>query len=267
MRRVLLIGIGAGDPEHVTAQAARALNAVDVFFMVDKGADAADLVAARRTVLERFVTEPSYRIVDLPDPPRDRATPAYGAAVDDWRAKRAAVWGAALRDGLADGETGGFIVWGDPSLYDSTIDVIERILGGGEVEFAYEVIPGVSSLHALTARHRIPLNRIGGAVQITTGRRLARDGWPAGVDDLAVMLDADCSFGTIDPDGVEIFWGAYLGTEDELLVAGPLASVADEIRRVRAEARERKGWVMDIYVLRRPSQASQSSPTTRASSS
>ena len=251
MRRVLVIGIGAGDPEHVTAQAARALNEVDVFFVVDKGADAADLVAARRAVLERFVDDPSYRIVDLRDPPRDRSAAAYDAAVDDWRARRAAVWGAALRDELADAETGGFIVWGDPSLYDSTIDVMERIRAGGEVDLEYDVIPGVSSLHALTARHRIALNRVGGAVQITTGRRLAREGWPDGVDDLAVMLDADCAFTTVDSDGVEIFWGAYVGTRDELLVAGPLAEVADEIRRVRGEARTRKGWIMDTYVLRR----------------
>jgi precorrin-6A synthase len=258
MRRVLLIGVGAGDPEHVTAQAARALNEVDVFFVVDKGADASDLVVTRRIVLERYVEDPAYRIVDLPDPPRDRTATAYGAAVDDWRARRAAVWGAALRDELSVDETGGFIVWGDPSLYDSTIDVLERIRGTGEVAFDYDVIPGISSVHALTARHRIPLNRVGGAVQITTGRRLARDGWPDGVDDLVVMLDADCSFGTLDPEGVEIYWGAYLGTPDELLVAGPLADVAGEIRRVRADARERKGWIMDTYVLRRRNQASQS---------
>jgi precorrin-6A synthase len=256
-----------GDPEHVTAQAARALNEVDVFFVVSKGADTADLVATRRTVLERFVADPSYRIVDLPDPPRDRSAAAYGAAVDDWRARRAELWGGALRDELGAGEVGGFIVWGDPSLYDSTIDVLERIRAHGDVELDYEVIPGVSSVHALTARHRIPLNRVGGAVQITTGRRLARDGWPDDVDDLVVMLDADCSFATVEPADVEIYWGAYLGTPDELLVAGPLAEVADEIRRVRAEARERKGWIMDTYVLRRRNQASQSSRTTRANSS
>ncbi len=251
MRRVLVIGIGAGDPEHVTAQAARALNEVDVFFVVSKGSDTEDLVAARRTVLERFVADPAYRIVDLPDPPRDRSAAAYGAAVDDWRARRAQLWGAAVRDELGEAETGGFIIWGDPSLYDSTIDVLERVSARGKVELDYEVIPGISSIHALTARHRIPLNRVGGAVQITTGRRLARDGWPDGVDDLVVMLDADCSVAAIEPGGVEIYWGAYLGTPDELLVAGPLAEVADDIRRVRAEARERKGWIMDTYVLRR----------------
>ena len=203
-------------------------------------------------MLERFVGGGvRRRIVDLPDPPRDRAAAAYGAAVDDGARARAQLWGAAVRDELGEAETGGFIVWGNPSLYDSTIDVLERVSAEGEVELDYEVIPGISSVHALTARHRIPLNRVGGAVQITTGRRLARDGWPDAVDDLVVMLDADCSFGAIEPAGVEIYWGAYLGTPDELLVAGPLAEVADDIRRVRAEARERKGWIMDTYVLRR----------------
>jgi precorrin-6A synthase len=129
--------------------------------------------------------------------------------------------------------------------------VIERMLAAGRVAFSYEVIPGVSAIHALTARHRIPLNRVGGAVQITTGRRLAAGGWPPDVDDLVVMLDADCSFRTLHPAGVEIYWGAYLGTPDELLVAGPLAEAAPEIERVRAQARERKGWIMDTYLLRR----------------
>jgi precorrin-6A synthase len=260
MRRLLVIGVGAGDPEHVTAQAARALNEADVFFVIEKGGGAADLVAVRKEILGRFVTEPSYRIVEVPDPPRDRAAAAYGAAVDDWRARRAEVWEALLRDELGPGEVGAFLVWGDPSLYDSTLDVLERVLARGVVAFDYEVIAGISSLHALTARHRIALNRVGGAVQITTGRRLAGGGWPDGVDDLVVMLDADCAFRHLDPDGVEVFWGAYLGTPDELLVAGPLAQAGPEIERVRARARARKGWIMDTYLLRRSTGANRESP-------
>ncbi len=252
MRRLLVIGVGAGDPAYVTAQAVQALGETDVFFVVEKGGDADELAALRRGILERFVADPtSYRIVAVPDPPRDRAAPAYGAAVEDWRARRAATWEAALRDELAEDGVGAFLVWGDPSLYDSTIDVIERILAAGQVRLDYEVIPGVSAVHALTARHRIALNRVGGAVQITTGRRLAAGGLPADVDDVVVMLDADCSFRHLDPAGVEIFWGAYLGTPDELLLAGPLAEAGPEIQRVRAQARARKGWIMDTYLLRR----------------
>jgi precorrin-6A synthase len=165
-----------------------------------------------------------------------------------------------LRDELRPGGVGAFLVWGDPSLYDSTLDVIERVLARGAVAFEYEVIAGISSVHALTARHRIALNRVGGAVQITTGRRLAGGGWPDGVDDLVVMLDADCSFRHLDPAGIEIFWGAYLGTPDELLVAGPLAEAGREIVRVRARARAQKGWIMDTYLLRRSTGASPESP-------
>ena len=252
MRRLLVIGIGAGDPGYVTAQAAQALDEVDVFFVVEKGGDTGELVALRHGILERFAGDPSsYRIIAVPDPPRDRTTPAYAAAVGDWRERRAARWEAALRDELGEDGVGAFLVWGDPSLYDSTLDVIERILDAGRVRFDYEVIPGVSAVHALTARHRIALNRVGGAVQITTGRRLAADGWPDGVDDVVVMLDADCAFSRLDPAGVEIHWGAYLGTPDELLVAGPLAEAGPEIQRVRAQARARKGWIMDTYLLRR----------------
>jgi precorrin-6A synthase len=251
VRRLLVIGVGAGDPEHVTAQAARALNDVDAFFVIEKEGDASELVALRQGILERFAEGSTYRIVAVPDPPRDRTAAAYDAAVEEWRDRRAATWEGLLRDELAEDEVGAFLVWGDPSLYDSTLDVIERVLAAGRVDLEHEVIPGVSAVHALTARHRIPLNRVGGAVQITTGRRLAAGGWPPGVDDVVVVLDADCAFRHLDPAGVEIFWGAYLGTPDELLVAGLLAQAGPEIERVRAEARARKGWIMDTYLLRR----------------
>jgi precorrin-6A synthase len=188
--------------------------------------------------------------VTVTEPERDRAATAYASAVHDWRSGRAEVWERAIADEIAPGQTGAFLVWGDPSLYDSTISVFDEILARGRVQFSYDVIPGVSSIHALTARHRIALNRVGRAVQITTGRRLAEHGWPDGVDDVVVMLDADCSFRKLIGQPLEIYWGAYLGTQEELLVAGPLSEVADEIERVRAAARERKGWVMDTYLLR-----------------
>jgi precorrin-6A synthase len=128
--------------------------------------------------------------------------------------------------------------------------VLEQILARGAVEFEHEVVPGITSVQALTARHRIPLNRVGRAVQITTGRRLA-GGFPDGVEEVVVMLDADCSFTRLQDQDMEIHWGAYLGMDDEILVSGPLREVADEIVRRRAEARERKGWIMDAYLLRR----------------
>jgi len=250
MRRLLVIGIGAGDPEHVTMQAVNALNEVDVFFVIEKSHDTDELVRLRREICERYIREPSYRIVEIADPPRDRTTPAYGAAVEDWRARRAALWERAIADELADDGCGAFLVWGDPSLYDSTLAVLEQILARGAVAFEHEVVPGISSVQALTARHRIPLNRVGRPVQITTGRRLA-GGFPDGVDEVVVMLDADCSFRHLQDDGLEIHWGAYVGMDDEILVSGRVSEVGEEIERLRREARERKGWMMDAYLLRR----------------
>jgi len=253
MRRVLVIGIGAGDPEQVTVQAIRALNAVDVFFVVDKSPtrpDVDELVRLRREICERYIDEHSYRIVELADPPRDRTTPAYSGAVEDWRAARAELWERAIADELDEDGCGAFLVWGDPSLYDSTIAVLDRILARGAVAFEHEVVPGITSVQALTARHRIPLNRVGRSVQITTGRRLA-EGFPEGVEEVVVMLDADCSFRHLADDGLEIHWGAYVGMDDEILVSGQLSEVGEEIERLRREARERKGWIMDAYLLRR----------------
>lgn len=250
MRTLLVIGIGAGDPEHVTVQAIRALNQADVFFVIEKGQETEELVRLRREICERYIEGSAYRIVPVPDPPRDRTAPAYRSAVEDWRRRRAEVWERSIRDELDEDGCGAFLVWGDPSLYDSTLGVIDQILARDTVAFEHEVVPGISSVHALTARHRTPLNRVAGAVQITTGRRLAQ-GFPEGVDDVIVMLDGDCSFKQIADEGIEIYWGAYLGTEDEILVSGPLREVAGEIERLRREARERKGWIMDAYLLRR----------------
>lgn len=245
MKRLLIIGIGAGDPDHLTFQAAKAIAATDVFLLVDKGEAKHDLAGLRHDLIAAHAREP-YRVVEARDPERDRTAdgPAYTAAVEDWRSRRARVYESFLTGELQDGQTGALLVWGDPGIYDSTLAALDEV----DADFEYEVIPGISSLSALTAQHRIGLTRVGRPVHLTTGRRLAAEGPTA--DDVLVMLDAHCSFAGAGDD-FHIYWGAYLGTPDEILVSGPVAEVADEIRTARAEARARKGWIMDTYLLRR----------------
>jgi precorrin-6A synthase len=250
MRRLLIIGIGAGDPDYITIQAVKALNTADVFFMVEKGEQKASLVDLRRDLIEQHVANSDFRVVEICDPERDRTAGRYGEAVEAWRHQRAAAYEAALRDHLGADECGAILVWGDPSLYDSTLGIIEEIVARGTLPLEYAVIPGISSVQALAACHRTNLNRIGQAIQITTGRRLAQ-GWPPDVDNVIVMLDATSAYKGIDANAFDIYWGAYIGTPDEVLIAGKLADVADEIERVRAEARARHGWIMDTYLLRR----------------
>jgi precorrin-6A synthase len=252
-RQVLVIGIGAGDPEYVTAQAARALNEVDVLFAMDKGTGLDELVALRRQICDRYVEGP-YRLVVTPDAKRDLGESSYRADVQAWHDTRAAAYERLITDEIPPGGLGGFLVWGDPALYDSTLRVLDQVAQHGTVGFTVTVVPGISAIQALAARHGLALHRVGAPVHVTTGRRLA-DGWPTGVDELVVMLDGSCTFRSLDPAGVTIHWGAYLGTPDEILVAGPLGEVADEIVRVRAVARARKGWMFDTYLLSRATEA------------
>jgi precorrin-6A synthase len=247
MRELYAIGIGPGDPEQVTMEAIRALNRLDVVFAVEREAEKRDLAALREEICRRYV-EGTYRLVEIPDPRRDRAAPAYREAVEAWREARAQAWAGAIRSELGEGQRGAFLVWGDPALYDSTLAVLERI--AGRLDLRYESIPGISSVQVLAARHRISLTRIAGSLQLTTGRRLAAEG-PPDCPDVVVMLDPACAFKAFRGQGLDIYWGACLGTADEQLVAGPLDEVADEIEALRATVRERKGWIMDTYLLRR----------------
>ncbi|QNG17765.1 precorrin-6A synthase (deacetylating) [Rhodococcus triatomae] len=246
MRELLVIGIGAGDPDQVTVQAVKAMNRADVFFVLGKGAEKDDLVAVRTGILAEHVRRP-HRIVEIADPPRNRTPDDYEGVVDDWHERRAARFEEHF--GAVDG-VGAILVWGDPSLYDSTLRIVERVLARGRVAFEYSVVPGVTSVQSLAAQHRTVLNRIGEPIHVTTGRRLAAD--PAQIpDSTVVMLDAHCTFTQVPGDDVDIWWGAYLGTPDEVLVSGNLRDVEDEIVRLRGELRERKGWIMDTYLLRR----------------
>jgi precorrin-6A synthase len=246
--RVRLIGIGPGGPDDLTVAAVHALESVDVFLVADKKRGVDDLVAVREEILRRH-TSGSHRMIVVPDPPRDRNPERYGDEVRDWHAARAEAYETVLLEQVREDETVGFLVWGDPSLYDSTIRVVERILERGRVRFDYDVVPGISSVQLLAARHRLVLNTIGGPITLTTGRRLMQD-VAAGASNIVVMLDGGLA--CADLDGTwSIWWGANLGTDDEELLAGTLAEVLPEVREARARAKHARGWVMDTYLLRR----------------
>jgi precorrin-6A synthase len=249
VRTVSVVGIGSGNPEHVTVQAINELNAADVVFMLDKGEDRESLADVRAQICERYAGD-GCRIVSASDAQRDRDAAQYATAVEDWRARRAEIYERLLTGELGEYGRGVFLAWGDPALYDSTLHVLAEVRARGNVSFTLHVIPGISSVQALAAQHQISLTRTGRPLHITTGRRLAADGFPAHSDDVVVMLDARTAFRVADADD-EIYWGAYVGTPDEILISGRVADVADRIAAEREAARQRHGWIMDTYLLRR----------------
>ncbi|MFC6672996.1 precorrin-6A synthase (deacetylating) [Marinobacterium aestuariivivens] len=250
MIRLALIGIGTGNPDHVTLAAVRALNAADLVLLPRKGEGKSDLVDLRRLLCRNLLSEPSRtRLVEF-DLPQREGRDDYLGAVDDWHGAIAAVWGELMDHHLPAGGRVAMLVWGDPSLYDSGLRIAAR-LGQAGRNLEVEVVPGITSLQVLTAEHRIPLNRLAEPVLITTGRRLRERGWPADAACVAVMLDAGGAFEALPPEGLHIWWGAYLGMDKQCLIKGPLAQAGPRILESRAALRVRHGWIMDIYLLAR----------------
>ncbi len=263
-RRIRVIGIGSGDPEQLTAEAADALRSVAYVIAAQKSVQKSaqkstpgstperaedPLLGVRKALCDRYGVE----LVPVVDPERDRDTVAtatgagYLGSVQDWHEARVAAYEEVL---LARPGDVAFLVWGDPAFYDSTLRIVESLVERGRVSFEYDVLPGVSSPQLLAARHRVVLHRVGEPILVATGRRLA-EAVDAGHQNVVVMLDGGLTCLDLPLEGWWIWWGANLGSADEVLVAGPLAEVADVLRARREEVKQAAGWVMDTYLLRR----------------
>lgn len=244
MTELLLIGIGTGNPDHITREGIAAIRSADLILIPRKGAGKSDLAGLReRIISDATDTPPQIAYFDIP---ARRAEDGYLKGVDEWHDAIALRWRAAMQD-HPDTARVALLIWGDPSLYDSSLRIAARL----DPQPRVRVIPGITALQALTAAHGIPVNELGAPFLVTTGRRLRDEGWPPAVDTAAVMLDGECSFQSLEMADYHIWWGAYVGMEEQILLAGPLAGVAGEIVETRARARADHGWIMDIYLLKK----------------
>jgi precorrin-6A synthase len=251
--RLRIVGIGCGHPDQLTVEAVDALRSSDFAIVArkrspDEGGD--PLLAARQQIVDRHA--PGLEIVEVDDPERDRSASStstqdgYEAAVIDWHEARAVRYEEVLaqRSGHA-----ALLVWGDPAFYDSTIRIVERILDRGNLAFSWDVVPGISALQLLAARHRIVLHQVGQPILVTTGRRL-REAIDAGAENILVMLSASVDLAGLD--NWYVWWGANLGTDSEYLITGRAGDAAGGIASARERVKAESGWVMDVYLLRHP---------------
>lgn len=245
--KLSLIGIGCGDPEQLTLAAIGAINAADLILIPRKGEEKSDLAELRREICARVLTNTSTRLVEFDLPVREAGREDYRGGVDDWHDAVAAAWSREIKAHLGPSGRVAFLIWGDPSLYDSSLRIARRLDPTPEIE----VVPGITAIQALCAAHAIPLNEIGAPVLITTGRRLRESGWPSDTETVVVMLDGSTAYQSLDPKGLYIWWGAYLGMPNQIVSSGPLAEVRAGIIEARAAARARHGWIMDTYILKR----------------
>ena len=63
--KLTLIGIGTGNPDHLTLQAIRAINAQDLILIPHKGEGKADLADLRRAICDEVLTTTDTRIAEL----------------------------------------------------------------------------------------------------------------------------------------------------------------------------------------------------------
>jgi precorrin-6A synthase len=242
-----LIGIGCGDTQELTLKAVGAINAADLILIPRKGEQKSDLAELRRQICAEVLTNSKTRIVEFDMPLRDADQADYRGGVDHWHDAVAAAWAREIETHLGRAGRVAFLIWGDPSLYDSSLRIARRLRPEPQIE----VIPGVTSIQSLCAAHAIALNEIGKPFLVTTGRHLRESGWPDGVDTVVVMLDGGTAFEALDAKGLHIWWGAYLGMQEQVILAGPLSEVGATIAQMRADARARHGWIMDSYIIRR----------------
>lgn len=249
MLTLSLIGIGCGDPQQLTRAAIAAINAADLILIPRKGTAKSDLADLRRSICAQVCTNAKTGIAEFDLPVRNASEDDYRGSVDDWHDAVAAAWSREIKHHLGDTGRVALLIWGDPSLYDSSLRIARRL----DPLPSIDVIPGITSIQALCAAHALPLNDIGEPFLITTGRKLREGGWPLGVDTVVVMLDGGAAFQTLDSAQTQIWWGAYLGMPDQIIMAGELAEVGPRIVAARQAARERHGWIMDSYILKRRS--------------
>ncbi len=239
-----LVGIGTGNPDHVTFQGAKAIRSADLILIPRKGENKADLAGLREEIIQAVTdTPPQIAYFDIP---KRRSDDGYLRGVDEWHDAIALRWQEAIK-AHPKAQHVALLIWGDPSLYDSSLRIASRLNPQPETR----VTPGITALQALTAAHAVPINELGAPYVVTTGRRIREEGWPKDASKVAVMLDGECSFQSLEMKDYDIWWGAYVGMKEEILIQGPLAEVSGQILKTRAQARADHGWIMDVYLLKK----------------
>ncbi|MEE2746637.1 MAG: precorrin-6A synthase (deacetylating) [Pseudomonadota bacterium] len=241
-----LIGIGTGNPNHVTSEGIKVLSDADLILIPNKGGNKKELVDLRMQVCQLLLNSNIPPLVEF-DIPKRLDKDDYGQSVNDWHLQISSVWVQTIKKFEGKKDKIVLMIWGDPCLYDSSIRIAKTFLADQDIM----VVPGITAIQALAAAHKITLTEIGEPLVISTGRILRSEGFPTCVNSAIFMLDGECSFKYLNTHLYDIYWGAYLGMEQEILLSGQLSELSANIISTRENARKKYGWVMDTYLLRK----------------
>ena len=245
---IVVIGIGTGNPEHMTVEAISALNAADLVLIPRKGAAKADLAELRRAICERYLDEPRDPDRRVRHAGARRRRPATATASRPGTAAIAGDLPRAARRRRAG--TRGAAGLGRPvALRQHAAHPRPprgrraRLRAGGWSRAS----PACRRWPPATASRS---TAIGGPVHVTTGRRLreARAGGRVDRGDARrrLRLPRRCRRRTSTSTGAPISaWRRRSSSP------GRSPRSRERIVEARAAARAANGWIMDTYLLRR----------------
>ena len=209
---IFLVGVGTGNPAHITLQAIEQLKSANIIIIPRKGDNKSDLADLRYQICNNILGEECPQLFEFDLPTRNNKQ-SYSKAVEEWHETIAKIWidciEKAQKDLKKSVKSVGLLIWGDPSLYDSSLRIAKRLKPTPQIT----IIPGITSVQALSAAHKITINQIGKPFMITTGRQLINFGCPVDIDTAIIMLDGNCSYRTLEQERYYIWCGAYLGME------------------------------------------------------
>lgn len=242
IEKIYLIGMGPGDIKYLTLEAIEVIRKLKLFLIPAKTGKKEVLSLKRKEIIAQIKNKEDFYFLEIPFPERKK-TGAYEEEVRRWRESKAQVLKEVLQRETE--KEAGFLVWGDPSLYDGHIEIFKKLQK--ELNFSLEVIPGISAFQILSAKHQISLTEIAGTLTFTTPRGLKR---LKSIDHhVVVFLDNYESYKNFAFSGLKIYWGANLGSSEEVLLAGNLREVLSKLITLRRNLRKEKGFIMETYLL------------------
>jgi len=243
VKKLYLIGIGPGDPKYLTLQAKELIERLELFFVPEKKEGKSELTKKRLEIVKFVKGNRPFSVVPLSFPERKKGL-NYREKVREWRKEKAKILKEALE--REEKEEAGFLIWGDPSLYDGHIEIMKEV--EKELEIEWEVVPGLSSFQVLSAKAKVSLTNIATPLSFHTPRTLRK--LKELEHTVVVFLDNYETFQLFKEKELEICWGAYVGNEEELILKGSIKDLASVIKAQRKVLKEKKGYLMEIYFLK-----------------
>lgn len=165
--RLVGVGVGPGDPGHLTLKALAELQAADRVFVPGTDATRGEAGRAERIVAPHVAPERVERL-------------RFAMRDDDARAGHWDRAGEAIAAVVGQGATAAFATIGDPNLY-STFSYVAETVRGLVPAVVLDTVPGITALQDLAARSQ--------TVLAEGDERLALVPWPAGEGRLREALD------------------------------------------------------------------------------